>query len=153
MVCGSGSEVQGSGSRDQGSGCRVQGAQDSGFRVQGAGFRVQGSWFRIWGSGFRLQGSGFRVQGSWFMVHGSGFGVQDEGFTRTPCRSLQPARCGGVPRMRPIMQIGPRSRGRRSQTVGADCLTVCHPRDHRSRSARRTPHAADNASGAAAVEV
>ena len=22
-----------------------------------------------------------------------------------------------------------RSRGRRSQTVGADCLTVCHPRD------------------------
>ena len=23
-----------------------------------------------------------------------------------------------------------RSRGRRSQTVGADCLTVCHPRDH-----------------------
>ena len=29
-----------------------------------------------------------------------------------------------------------RSRGRRSQTVGADCLTVCHPRDELSLSAQ-----------------
>ena len=48
----------------------------------------------------------------------------------------------------------------RSQTVGADCLTVCHPRDHRPRSARpsrpememcggSTAHAGDDAEGAA----
>ena len=30
---------------------------------------------------------------------------------------------------RPEMASLARSRGRRSQTVGADCLTVCHPRD------------------------
>ena len=30
-----------------------------------------------------------------------------------------------------------RSRGRRSQTVGADCLTVCHPRDRTNLTVRR----------------
>jgi hypothetical protein len=43
----------------------------------------------------------------------------------------QPAPARARPHLHraPLIRKRPRSRGRRSQTVGADCLSVCHPRD------------------------